>query len=109
MKHALAALLLLITPAHAALDAPCAADAIAKAGPLLRFHNHLKADDPVDVEADAKALPPVKGPKGKGSLDVLEVTGRYLKATYRMRFIYAQTRGSCALMGQEILEVDDPN
>jgi hypothetical protein len=103
-----AALALATPPAHAALDAPCVADAIVKAGPLLRFHNQLKATDPVDIEPDAKALPPIKAPKGKGSFDVLEVTGHYLKATYRMRFIYAQVRGSCALMGQEILEVDDP-
>jgi hypothetical protein len=104
----LANLALIPPPAHAALDAPCVADAIAKAGPLLRFHNDLKAGDPVDIEPDAKALPPLKAPKGKGSFDVLEVTGHYLKATYRMRFIYAQIRGSCALMGQEILEVGDP-
>ncbi len=118
MKHVLAArilaaqifaaLALMTTAAHAALDAPCVADAIVKAGPLLRFHNNLKADDPVDIEPDAKALPPIKAPKGKGSFDVLEVTGHYIKATYRMRFIYAQIRGSCVLMGQEILEVGDP-
>jgi hypothetical protein len=108
MKHVLAALMFLIAPAHAALDQPCAADAIVKAGALLRLHNGLKADDPVDIEPDARALPPIKAPKGKGSFDVLEVTGRYIKTTYRMRFIYAPVRGSCALMGQEILEVDDP-
>jgi hypothetical protein len=104
----LAVLLLMTPPAHAALDAPCVADAIAKAGPLLRFHNDLKAADAVDIEPDAKALPPLKAPKGKGSFDVLEVTGHYLKVTYRMRFIYAQTGGSCALMGQEILEIGAP-
>ena len=113
MKRILAAAVLagvvLMPPlAHAALDAPCVADAIAKAGPLLRFHNELKATDAVDIEPDAKALPPIKAPKGKGSFDVLEVTGRYIKTTYRMRFIYAQVRGSCLLMGQEILELSDP-
>jgi hypothetical protein len=117
MKHVLAAqilaaqvlvaLALMTTAAHAALDTPCAADAIAKAGPLLRFHVALKADDPVDIEPDAKALPPIKALKGKGSFDVLEVTGHYIKATYRMRFIYAQSRGSCVLIGQEILEAGD--
>jgi hypothetical protein len=106
--HLLPAVLLLTTPAHAALDAPCVAEAIAKAGPLLRFHVDLKASDPVDIEPDAKALPPVKALKGRGSFDVLEVTGHYIKATYRMRFIYAQSKGSCVLMGQEILEVGDP-
>jgi hypothetical protein len=104
----LTAILPMTTAAHAALDAPCVADAIAKAGPLLRFHVNLKADDPVDIEPDAKALPPIKALKGRGSFDVLEVTGHYIKATYRMRFIFAQSRGSCVLMGQEILEAGDP-
>jgi hypothetical protein len=113
MKRVLAAqllpaVLLLATPAHAALDQPCVAEAIVKAGPLLRFHVDLKATDPIDIEPDAKALPPIKALKGKGSFDVLEVTGHYLKATYRMRFIYAVIKGTCVLMGQEILEVGDP-
>jgi hypothetical protein len=102
-----AALMLATPSARAAMDAPCVADAVAKAGPLLRFHLDLKPGDAVDIEPDARAMPPVKAPKGKGSFDVLEVTGRYLKATYRMRFLYAQGRG-CALMGQEILEADSP-
>ena len=106
--HILAGVALLTTAAHAALDQPCVAEAIAKAGPLLRFHLDLKATDPVDIEPDAKALPPIKALKGRGSFDVLEVTGHYIKATYRMRFIYAQIRGSCVLMGQEILEAGDP-
>ena len=106
--HLLAGFLLVTTAAHAALDQPCVAKAIAEAGPLLRFHLDLKATDPVDIEPDAKALPPIKALKGRGSFDVLEVTGHYIKATYRMRFIYAQIRGSCVLMGQEILEVGDP-
>lgn len=101
------ALMLATMPAHGAMDAPCVADAVAKAGPLLRFHNDLKATDPVDIEPDARALPPIKAAKGKGSFDVLEVTGHYLKTTYRMRFIYAQAKG-CVLMGQEILEADNP-
>jgi hypothetical protein len=102
------ALGLFVAPARAALDAPCVADAVAKAGPLLRFHLDLKSSDAVDIEPDARAMPPIKAPKGKGSFDVLEVMGRYIKATYRMRFIFAQIKGSCVLMGQEILEVDDP-
>jgi hypothetical protein len=106
--HLLPVLLLTTTTAHAAMDQPCVAQAVVKAGPLLRFHNDLKATDPVDIEPDAKLLPPVKALKGKGSFDVLEVTGHYIKATYRMRFIYAQVKGSCVLMGQEILEVGDP-
>jgi len=107
MKFALPALLFMTTLAHAQ-DTPCAADAIIKAERLLRFHNELKANDQVDVAPNVKVLPPIKALKGKGQLDVLEVIGHYLKATYRMRLIYADIRGSCALMGQEILEVSDP-
>jgi hypothetical protein len=39
---------------------------------------------------------------------VLEVWGHIYKADYRMRLIYGQIKGSCALMGQEILEASDP-
>ena len=53
-------------------------------------------------------LPPVKALKGNGRSDVLEVTGHVYKANYRMRLIYAQIKGSCLLMGQEILEASDP-
>jgi hypothetical protein len=53
-------------------------------------------------------LPPVKALKGNGRFDVLEVTGHVYKANYRMRLIYAQIKGSCLLMGQEILEASDP-
>jgi hypothetical protein len=104
------AVLALMPPmaARAVLDQPCVAEAVASAGPLLRFHLNLKAGDAIDIEPDAKLLPPVKAVKGKGSFDVLEVTGRYIKATYRMRFIYAQVKGTCVLMGQEILEADSP-
>jgi hypothetical protein len=104
----LAALVLMTTAARAALDQPCVAEAIVKAGPLLRFHLDLKATDAVDIEPDAKALPPVKALKGRGSFDVLEVMGHHIKATYRMRFVYAQIKGTCVLMGQEILEAGDP-
>jgi hypothetical protein len=45
---------------------------------------------------------------GNGRFDVLEVWGHIYKADYRMRLIYAQIKGSCALMGQEILEASDP-
>jgi hypothetical protein len=44
---------------------------------------------------------------GNGRFDVLEVYGSIYKATYRMRFIYAQIKGSRVLMGQEILEADN--
>ncbi len=100
--------LLLMTSSACAQDQPCTADALIKAGPLLRFHVELKPTDAVDIDPQVKALPPVKALKGNGHFDVLEVTGHYIKATYRMRFLYAPIRGSCVLMGQEILEVADP-
>jgi hypothetical protein len=56
----------------------------------------------------SRVLPPIRALKGKGRLDVLEVLGSIYRADYRMRFIYAQTKGDCALMGQEIIEVSDP-
>jgi hypothetical protein len=108
MMRIFAALVLMTASAHAQMDQPCSADAIVKAGRLLRFHNELKAGDSVDISPDVRALPPIKALKGKGRLDVLEVTGHYIKTTYRMRFIYAEIRNSCALMGQEILEESDP-
>jgi hypothetical protein len=61
-----------------------------------------------DVEQNVKVLPPIKALKGNGRFDVLEVVGHIYKASYRMRLIYAQIKGSCVLMGQEILEASDP-
>jgi hypothetical protein len=60
------------------------------------------------VDQNVKVLPPVKALKGNSHFDVLEVWGHIYKADYRMRLIYAQIKGSCALMGQEILEASDP-
>ena len=40
--------------------------------------------------------------------DVLEIEGYIYKGIYRMRFIYAQSPGSCTPMGQEIIELSDP-
>jgi hypothetical protein len=87
---------------------PCAADALQKAKVLLRLQSEADASQPLDVEDSVKLLPPVKALKGKGRFDVLEVWGHVYKADYRMRFIYAQIPNTCALMGQEILEADNP-
>ena len=87
---------------------PCAADAIIKAEVAFAFSADLRATDPVVVQPTVKMLPPIKALKGNGHFDVLEVTGHYIKATYRMHFIYAQIKGPCAMMGQEILEANDP-
>jgi hypothetical protein len=110
MRLAIATLVLLgaATAAQAQQTHPCSADAIAKAALLLRFHNSPEPGQPVDVEQNTKVLPPIKALKGNGRFDVLEVVGHIYKASYRMRLIYAQIKGSCVLMGQEILEASDP-
>ena len=110
-RLAIAAFSLLIATATAQAETEthaCSADAIAKAALLLRFHGNVEAGQPVDVESNVKVLPPIKALKGSGRFDVLEVTGHIYKATYRMRMIYAQIKGSCLVMGQEILEASDP-
>jgi hypothetical protein len=106
---AMAAVALLVAAATArAQTHACAADALAKATLLLRFHAGAEAGLPADVEQNVKVLAPVKALKGNGRFDVLEVIGHVYKANYRMHFIYAQIKGSCLLMGQEILEASDP-
>ena len=113
MKLALAAVVLVLAAgaAQAQRPHPCAADAIAKATPLLKLHFDAGATDKVrnlSIRDTVKTLPPIKALKGNGKLDVLEVWGSIYKADYRMRFIYAQIKDSCALMGQEILEASNP-
>jgi hypothetical protein len=105
------AFLLLIGSATMAQAQPhaCAADAIAKADQLLRFHGEIPPDQPHAVDKDVKVLTPIKAIKGNGRFDVLEVWGYIYKTDYRIRLIYAQIKGSCALMGQEILEASDPH
>ncbi len=109
MRLAIIACLLLAAPSVAqAQSHACTADAIAKAKDLLRFHGEVQSGQPAAVDQNVKVLPPVKALKGNGRFDVLEVWGHIYKADYRMRLIYAQIKGSCALMGQEILEASDP-
>jgi hypothetical protein len=111
MKSTLAILMMLVgVTAVQAQTAPhaCSADALAKAAALLRFHAGAEAGLPVGVEQTVKVLPPVKALRGNGRFDVLEVVGHVYKADYRMHLIYAQIKGSCLLMGQEILEAGDP-
>ena len=85
-------LLAAATVAQAQQTHPCSANAIAKAALLLRFHNSAEPDQPVDVEQNAKMLPPIKALKGNGRFDVLEVVGHIYKASYRMRLITADQR-----------------
>jgi len=60
----------------------CAADAIAKADQLLRFHGEVQSGQPAAVDQNVKVLPPVKALKGNGRFDVLEVWGHIYKADY---------------------------
>jgi hypothetical protein len=97
-----------ISAVHAQAQHPCATDARKKADALLKLHFDDGDNLKVSISSDVKALPPVNSLRGKGKFDVLEVWGYIYKAEYRMRFIYAQIKGSCVLMGQEILEAANP-
>jgi hypothetical protein len=114
----------ILTPAIAKGSA-CTADAKTRAAGLLKLHfesdgvtlapeaGEPKEGQPGDmmnwsIDDSVKPLPPIAAGAGQGTLDVLEVTGYIYRATYRMRFIYAQIPDSCVLMGQEILELSDP-
>ena len=104
-----AVVLLLSTSAASAQTHRCASDAIAKAMPLLKlnFDQAGKLEN-AGIDDQVKVLAPIKALKGDGRFDVLEVWGHIYKADYRMRFIYAQIKNSCVLMGQEILENSNP-
>ena len=62
----------------------------------------------MSIDDKVTLMPAMKNSMGPGKFDVLEVMGNIYKATYRMRFIYAQIKDTCALMGQEILEMSNP-
>ncbi|NDW06148.1 hypothetical protein [Jiella pacifica] len=109
MKRIVATLLLVLAmPASALADHPCADDARRRAADLLAFHFEQHLPAPIDLESDVSELPPVRAPVG-AAFDVLEIWGHIYRADYRMRFLYAQIPGTCALMGQEILENSDPS
>ena len=90
----------------------CEKDALSRADKLLRLH-HMEDPNARDIPnfhiAESVMLrAPIKAPVGKGKFDVLEVEGDIYKASYRLRFIYAQIKDTCALMGQEVMEMDSP-
>lgn len=89
-------------PARAA-EHRCAADARTAARRLLALH--VDGDDRLAIDSAVTTLAPLRNPAGGAALDVLQVQGFVYKARYRMRFLYAPARGTCALMGQEILEL----
>lgn len=113
----------LITTCAFAGGSDCQNDALLRAGKLLKLHwnegDSQLAEDagpPTDdgavmawsLDDMPVELPSVKAPVGAGMFDVLEVNGFVYKATYRMRFLYAQIPDACVLMGQEIMELADP-
>jgi len=91
---------------------PCEADAVARADKLLRLHfsddSNATNIENLSIEPTVIKKAPVKPARGKGKFDVLEVTGYIYKGEYRMRFIYAQIKEECVLMGQEIFEIANP-
>jgi hypothetical protein len=98
-------LLALSTLAHG--QHRCAADAIKQAKALLSFHSGGETN--VGVDDAVKVLTPLRNPVNRRQFfDVLEVRGYVYRANYQMRLIYAQVPGTCALMGQEILERSSP-
>ena len=90
----------------------CAGDAKVRAERLLRLH-YADGEAPASVQnvgvgQTVRTLPSIKALVGKGRFDVLELDGYVYRAEYRIRMIYAQIPGSCALMGQEVIERSDP-
>jgi hypothetical protein len=109
MKLVVPMLLLATGVASAQTPHPCATDAVAKAPLLLKLHvDDAELAKSAAIDQVVKVLPPVKALKGSGRFDVLEVRAHIYKAEYRMRFLYAQIKGSCLVMGQEIIEASDP-
>ncbi len=99
---ALAALLLTSSATHAASAHPCTADATSRAAKLLALQ--AESDQPGTIAKTVTTLKPVRNPaNSKQKFDVLAISGHVYKAEYRMRFVYAQIPGQCALVGQEIL------
>lgn len=84
----------------------CAGEASKAALKLLKLHSD--GDDRAKIDGKAHKIGTIKPLRGKGAFDVLEIDGYIYKGEYRIRLIYAQIPGTCALMGQEILERGNP-
>jgi hypothetical protein len=94
---------------HAQTSHLCSADAAVKARALLALHlDDAELAKSLAVDPAVKVLAPAKALKGSGRFDVLELWGHVYKADYRIRFLYAQIKGSCVLMGQEVLDAGNP-
>ena len=93
-------------PSAASPALPCAAQARVQALKLLRFH--VDGDERATVdEASLRKVGTIASLTGKRRFDVLEVWGDVYKGHYRIRLIYARLPGTCALVGQEVLESTD--
>lgn len=79
----------------------CSDAARATALSLLKLHS--EGDDRASVDSKVRLARPVRAPKGKGRLTVLEVTGFVYKAEYRIRVLYLPK--GCARVGVELIEV----
>lgn len=89
--------------ARASTAHPCASDALTRAVKLLALQ--AESDQPGSIGKSVAVKQAVRNPANiKQKFDVLAISGFVYKAEYRMRFIYAQIPGQCALVGQEILE-----
>jgi hypothetical protein len=82
----------------------CSSEAVIQARKLLVFHRG--EDNRISINPDVKEIAPLKNPANpKQEFQVLEVWGYIYRASYRMRFIYYNSKNiKCLLMGQEILE-----
>lgn len=88
---------------HATPEHPCANAAMKQAQQLLSFHTDTA--ERIEIDPNVKILPDIRNPaNAKQRFSVLELWGYVYKGQYRMRLIYAQTKGECLLLGQEILE-----
>ena len=93
----------LSTSARASTAHPCASDAFKRAVKLLALQ--AESDQPGSIGKSVAVMKAVRNPaNNKQKFDVLAISGFVYKAEYRMRFLYAQIPGQCALVGQEILE-----
>ena len=103
LTAALMVLALTSNSARAATAHPCASDALTRAVKLLALQ--AESDQPGSIGKSVTVMKAVRNPANdKQKFDVLAISGFVYKAEYRMRFLYAQIPGQCALVGQEILE-----
>lgn len=103
LAAALMVLTLISNPARATTAHACASDALTRAVKLLALQ--AESDQTGSIGKSVVVMKSVRNPANKKQkFDVLAISGFVYKAEYRMRFLYAQIPGQCALVGQEILE-----